>query len=205
VDVDGPRGYALYTGQSRWDEQTGLPGGVLRVREMVAGDPAASAALWSDLLGRDLTGEFHLPNRPVDDPLLFLLADPRRARTRLDDALWVRIIDVPAALAGRAYSAPVDLVIEVRDRLIPANAGRWRLSASGVAGAGVAAATSCVPTTAAADLALDVTVLGAVYLGGIRLGAMAGAGLVTELGPGAVRRLSAAMSWDTAPWCPVHF
>jgi predicted acetyltransferase len=204
-DDDGPRGYALYTGQSRWDEQTGLPGGVLRVREMVAGDPAASAALWSDLLGRDLTGEFHLPNRPVDDPLLFLLADPRRARTRLDDALWVRIIDVPAALAGRAYSAPVDLVIEVRDRLIPANAGRWRLSASGVAGAGVAAATSCVPTTAAADLALDVTELGAAYLGGIRLGAMAGAGLVTELGPGAVRRLSAAMSWDTAPWCPVHF
>ena len=69
--------------------------------------------------------------RPVDDPLLFQLADPRRARPRLKDALWVRIIDVPGALAGRRYSGPVDVVIEVRDDLLPANAGRWRLTTAG--------------------------------------------------------------------------
>ena len=54
-------------------------------------------------------------------------------------------------------------------------------------------------------MALDVTQLGAAYLGGTRLGALAGAGLVTELRPGAVRQLSAAMSWDPAPWCPTVF
>jgi predicted acetyltransferase len=199
-DDDGPRGYALYSGQNKWDEQSDLPAGVLRVREMVAADPEAGATLWSDLLGRDLTGEFHVPDRPVDDPLLYQLADPRRARTRLADALWVRIIDVPAALAGRAYSCPVDVVIEVRDDRIPSNAGRWHLAAPGVA-----ATASCVPTTAAADLSFDVVELGAAYLGGTRLGALAGAGRVTELRPGAVRELSAAMAWDPAPWCPVHF
>ncbi len=204
-DDSGPRGYALYSGQSRWDEQTSLPGGVLRVREMMAADPAASAALWSDLLGRDLTGEFHVHRRPVDDPLLYQLADPRRARPRLKDALWVRITDVPGALAGRGYSSPVNVVIEVRDRLIPSNGGRWRLSAEGVAAPGVAATASCVPTTAAADVALDVTELGAAYLGGTTLGALAGGGLVTELRAGAVRQLSTALSWDPAPWCPVNF
>jgi predicted acetyltransferase len=198
-DESGPRGYALYSGQSQWDE-TSLPGGVLRVREMIADGPAAGAALWADLLSRDLTADFHVYKRPVDDPLLFQLADPRRARPLLKDALWTRITDVPAALAGRGYSAPVDVVIEVRDGLIPANAGRWHLAA-----AGVAAAASCVPTTAAADVALDITELGAAYLGGTTLGAMAAAGLVTELRPGAVRELSAAMSWDLAPWCPVDF
>jgi len=203
-DDDGPRGYALYSGQGNWDE-TALPGGVLRVREMMAADLAAGAALWSDLLSRDLTAEFHVPKRPVDDPLRFMLADPRRARPRLKDALWVRIVDVPAALTGRGYSCAVDVVIEVRDRLIPSNAGRWHLSAAGVTAAGVASAASCVPTTAAADVALDVTELGAAYLGGTTLGALAGGGLVTELRPGAVRQLSTALSWDPAPWCPVDF
>jgi predicted acetyltransferase len=198
-DQGGPRGYALYSGQSQWDEVS-LPGGVLRVREMIADGPAAGAALWADLLNRDLTTDFHVYKRPIDDPLLFQLADPRRARPLLKDALWTRIIDVPAALAGRGYSAPVDVVIEVRDGLIPANAGRWHLTA-----AGAAAAASCVPTTAAAGVALDITELGAAYLGGTTLGAMAAAGLVTELRPGAVRELSAAMGWDLAPWCPVSF
>jgi predicted acetyltransferase len=198
-DETGPRGYALYSGQSQWDEIS-LPGGVLRVREMIADGPEAGAALWADLLSRDLTSDFHLYKRPVDDALLFQLADVRRARPVLKDALWTRIIDVPSALAGRGYSAPVDVVIEVQDRLIPANAGRWHLAT-----AGVAATASCVPTTAAADVALDVTELGAAYLGGTTIGSMAAAGLVTELRHGAVRELSAAMSWDLAPWCPVNF
>jgi predicted acetyltransferase len=117
--------------------------------------------------------------------------------------LWVRIIDVSRALAGRKYSSPVDLVIEVRDEILPSNAGRWRLTTTAETGHGLAA--RCVPASSAADLALDVTELGAAYLGGTRLGALAGGGLVTELRPGATRQLSAALSWDPAPWCPLVF
>jgi predicted acetyltransferase len=201
-DASGPRGYALYTGVDTW---TGfLPENVLTVRELMAADPAASAELCTDLLSRDLTTEFRLPHRPVDDPLLYQLADPRRTRPKLNDNLWVRIVDLPCALAGRRYSCPVDVVLEVRDEILPANAGRWRLSTTTTApGGGLAA--SCVPASSPADLALDVTELGAAYLGGTRLGALTGSGLVAELRPGATRQLSAALTWDPAPWCPMVF
>jgi predicted acetyltransferase len=201
-DASGPRGYALYAGVDTW---TGfLPENVLTVRELMAADPAASAALCTDLLSRDLTTEFRLPHRPVDDPLLYQLADPRRTRPKLNDNLWVRIVDLPRALAGRRYSCPVDVVLEVRDETLPANAGRWRLSTTTTApGGGLAA--SCVPASSPADLALDVTELGAAYLGGTRLGALTGSGLVAELRPGATRQLSAALTWDPAPWCPTVF
>jgi predicted acetyltransferase len=208
-DASGPRGYALYTGLSRLDRGF-IPDDLLTVRELMTVDAQASAAIWTDLLNRDLTSEFRALLRPVDDPLLHQLADPRRARPQLADGLWVRIVDVPAALSGRRYSAPVDLVIEVRDDVFAANAGRWRLqSGSGPdGGAGPGLAARCVPADTAAseaDVALDVTQLGAAYLGGTRIGTLAEAGLVTELRPGAVRQLSAAMSWDPAPWCPMVF
>ena len=201
-DASGPRGYALYSGVDTWTEF--LPENVLTVRELMAADPAASAMLWTDLLSRDLTSEFRLSRRPVDDPLLYQLADPRRARPQLNDSLWVRIVDLPRALAGRRYSCPVDVVIEVRDEILPANAGRWRLT-TGAEAPGGGLAASCVRVSSPADLALGVTELGAAYLGGTRLGALAGSGLVTELRPGATRQLSAALAWDPAPWCPVVF
>jgi predicted acetyltransferase len=201
-DASGPRGYALYSGVDTWTDS--LPDNVLKVRELMAADPAAGATLCTDLLSRDLTSEFRMSRRPVDDPLLYHLADPRRTRPQLIDALWVRIVDLPRALAGRRYSCPVDVVIEVRDEILPSNAGRWRLSTTAEApGGGLAA--SCVPASSAADLAVDVTELGAAYLGGTRLGALADSGLVAELRPGAVRRLSAALAWDPAPWCPMVF
>jgi predicted acetyltransferase len=204
-DDGGPRGYALYSAVNHWDSDTSLPDSTLNVREMVATDAEASAALAADLLSRDLTTEFRLRGRPVDDPLLYQLADPRRARPRLKDALWVRIIDVPGALARRRYSAPADVVLEVRDDLLPANAGRWRLTTGSAAPDGASLSATCAPSGSAPDVLLDVTQLGAAYLGGTTLSALAGAGLVTEGRPGAVRQLSTALSWDTAPWCPVNF
>ena len=205
ADATGPRGYALYSGRQRWVEGEFLSESQVTVRELVAADPLASAALWRDLLSRDLAAEFNAGLRPADDPLLYQLADPRRARTRLKDALWVRIIDVPGALARRRYSAPADVILEVRDDLLPANAGRWRLTTTGFAGDGGGLSATCVASPSAPDVVLDVTQLGAAYLGGTTLSALSGAGLVTEDRPGAVRQLSTALSWDPAPWCPVNF
>src|SRR5260370_548281 len=95
-DASGPRGYARYAGVDTWADF--LPDNVLTVRELMAADPAASAALCTDLLSRDLTTEFRLPRRPVDDPLLYQLADPRRARPHLNDNVWVRIGALPRSL-----------------------------------------------------------------------------------------------------------
>jgi predicted acetyltransferase len=200
-DASGPRGYALYRTRPDWDED-GLPYGSLSVREFIAADAAAVAALWADLLTRDLIGEVIARQRPVDDPLLEMLADRRRARASMSDGLWIRLTDVGAALRQRRYSCAADVVIEVTDELLPANAGRWRLRCPGPADAGTA---SCERTTAAADIVLPVAALGAGYLGGTRLGALAAAGLVNERKHGALARLSAAMYSDPAPWCPSMF
>jgi predicted acetyltransferase len=168
----------------------------------MADGPAAAAGLWRDLFSRDLTGEVAAWNRPTDDPLLHLLADPRRARARFRDGLWVRLVDLPAALTKRNYAAPAEVVIDVADEICPWNAGSWRLR---VPGPGAAAQATCGRTDDRADLSMPVAALGAAYLGGTRLGALAAAGLVKELRPGALAALSTAMSWDPAPWCPMIF
>jgi predicted acetyltransferase len=199
-DDSGPRGYALYAGHGRWDDDTFLPDSVLVIRELIAADPAAGAALWRDVLSRDLVSQYIARLRPADDPLLYQLFDPRRARPKVADGVWVRIVDLPKALTGRLYSCPVDVVLEVADELLPANAGRWRLRAAGPTGS-----ATCEPASDPADVALDIRELGAAYLGGTRLGMLGAAGLVTGRRPGALPTLSAAMSWDPAPWCPRIF
>jgi predicted acetyltransferase len=202
-DGSGVRGYALYATADRWDEATALPDCRLVVREVVTVDPAAGAALWYSLLTRDLVSTVTAELRPAEDPLIYQLLDPRRARVQIADGIWVRIIDLPSALVQRAYSCPVDVVLEVTDELLPGNAGRWLLQVS-EPGASDAAAR-CERTDRPADLALDVREVGAAYMGGTRLGTLAAAGLVAELRPGTLNRLSAAMTWDPAPWCPQIF
>ena len=200
-DDAGPRGYALYSVQPSWGDD-GIPDGVLHVRELMATDPAAYAAIWNDLLSRDLVSEVRAVSRPVDEPLLCLLADRRRARPRLFDGLWVRLVSVPEALAGRRYSCPVDVVIDVTDDVIAENTGRWRLRAPGRAEDGRA---TCERTSAAADVTLPVQSLGAAYMGGTTLGALARAGLAEQASPGAIAALSTALSWEPAPWSPTGF
>ena len=145
--------------------------------------------------------------RPADEPLLYLLADRRRARPLLVDGLWVRLVSVPKALTQRRYACAVDVVIEVADDLLRRERRAVAAARPGPAGPEGAARprASCERTSAPADLALPVQALGAAYLGGTRLGALAGAGLVSEMRPGAVAALSAAMAWDPAPWCPAGF
>lgn len=189
---DVPVAYALLRRKSSWE--TAGPRGVVKVREAVAPDPAAARALWGVLLDLDLMATVETWLIAPDDPLVHLLVDPRAAQARISDNLWVRLLDVPAALGARRYAAPVDVVLEVTDALIGANARRWRLVGD-VDGAQVTA------TDAAADLRVDVRELGAAYLGGVSLAGLASAGLVAEQTPGALHRVAVAFGWPLAPVC----
>ncbi|MFJ8581395.1 GNAT family N-acetyltransferase [Micromonospora sp. NPDC093277] len=186
----GLDGYALYRTKEEWGR--GGPRGEVRVDEVVAADPAAYAALWRLLLSIDLTRRLSFRAAAVDEPLLWLVNEPGRLGAVLSDALWVRIVDVPAALAARRYAADVDVIIDVTDELLPENTGRWRL-AGGPSGA------TCGATTAPAQLACDVRALGDLYLGGAGLGALAAAGRVRELVPGALAAAGPAFGWHRAP------
>ena len=200
-DESGARGYAMYSAKPDWGSD-GMPAGSLALRELFWTDPVACAALWSDLLSRDLVSQVRARLRPADDPLRHMLVDSRRTRAHVTDGLWVRLIDLPAALARRTYAGEIDIVLEVTDEVLPANHGRWRLTAGGQRDDVKAA---CERTAAEPDVALPVSALGAAYLGGCRLGGLAAAGQITELRPGAVAQLSAAMYSEPAPWSPVMF
>ncbi|WP_180357612.1 GNAT family N-acetyltransferase [Streptomyces sp. NP160] len=183
-----PDGYATY----RVSE-----GGTARVVDLVAATPAAHASLWRSLLALDLVEEV-LASRgvPLGDPLPHLLADPRAvATTAVQDGVWVRLLDVPAALAARTYACEVDVVLEVVD-----DGGLGGVDASArVRLRGGPDGAECTRTDAAADVRLGVAALGATYLGGTRLGPLARAGLVESDDPAVLARLSAALLGEREP------
>jgi predicted acetyltransferase len=118
----------------------------------------------------------------------------------LGSNLWVRLVDLPAALAARTYGAALDVVLEVEDAFCPWNAGRYRLAADGPG-----APATCERTDAAADVALSATDLGAAYLGGKSLAARAAIGRVRELRPGTLDAAATAFRTARAPYCPEIF
>ncbi len=189
-------GYALYAVHEGRDD--GRPDNQVRLRELVAASPAARAVLWEHLLTLSLTRSVNWPLAPEDEPLTHMLRDTRAVRARLDDALYVRLVDLPRALAERSYAAPVDVVLEVADDTCPWNAGRWRLAAD-------AAGATCERTGAPADLALSATELGAAHLGGAPLALLGAAGRVEERTPGALAAASHALKGVREPWCGVVF
>jgi predicted acetyltransferase len=185
--LDGPLGYALWRTKDQWDEYG--PDGQVRVSEIVADDPGAYAALWRFLFGIDLARGLTFDFCAVDEPLFFLVDEPRRLGRKYEEALWVRVVDVPAALAARRYLTAVDVVLEVSDPLLPANDGRWRLT-------GGPEKATCVRTDEAADVALSITDLGALYLGGTSLTSLIAAGRARPL---TANVPTAAFGWHRQP------
>jgi predicted acetyltransferase len=159
----------------------------------------ARAALWQYCFNVDLVATVKAVDRPIDDPLRWMLADPRRLRVpRLGDFLWVRLVDLPAALMARRYSATDCLVFEVEDPFCLENSGRYQL-------AGGSDGAECRRSSAEPDISLQVADLGATFLGGVRFDTLARAGRVHEQTPGAIRRADAMFASDPAPWCTTEF
>jgi predicted acetyltransferase len=193
LELDGkPAGYALYTVKQDW--QSGSSKGTVTILEVVAPTPEASRELWRWLLDFDWTAEFTANLLPLDHELFLLLAEPRRMQFAVNDGVWVRLVDVGAALSARTYNGDGEIVLEVTDRVIPENAGRWRVSAAGAE-----------RTEAEADLRLDVTGVGSIYLGGFSCADLVRASRAEELKPGAAERGDALFATGLAPWCAEIF
>jgi predicted acetyltransferase len=189
LEADGePQAYAVY--RTRFAFEGGLPGSRLVVREALGATPAATAAIWRFVLDVDWMSVVEVSLAPPDHPLFLLLALPRRARYRMGDGLWVRIVDLRAALSGRAYGQGEPLVLEVHDAVCEWNDGRWRLEDG-----------NCERTDAEPDLALDVSALGSAYLGAVSFTQLRQALRVEELREGAVARADALFAWRPLPWC----
>jgi predicted acetyltransferase len=172
----------------------------LRVEDMHAAGPRAAAALWRFLLEIDLVGEVSAWCRPLDDPLDLLLADHRDLTvTGIDDELWLRLVDVPAALAARSFAPAEPVLLGVHDPFLPRNAGVYRIAG------GTAERVEPLGGPVAPELECDVAALAMAYLGDRRPAELAATGWWTVHAPRALERADAAFATATVPWCGTMF
>jgi len=174
--------------------------GAIEVHEFATASEQAYRNLWAYLSGIDVIEEVLLRDRPVDEPVRWLLADGRSLQqTHTGDYLWLRLLDVPAALAARTYAVPGRLVLDVHDNDLGGyGAGRFLLEAD-------AGGATCTSTSLSADVRVSQRTLASVYLGGAPLRLLKLAGGVDELTPGAIDRADTMFASALAAWNATGF
>ncbi len=172
--------------------------GVLTVNELIAATPRAYRALWTFCSEIDLLSSVVAVNRAVDEPIGRLFDDARAVHvTHVHDFVWIRILDVVAALEGRGYSTDGHLVLEITDDLALAG-GRYELDVSG-------GRAHCSPTNAPADLVLPVGALGSLYAGDVSVSSLVTAGVLDEPTPAVLARADAMFRSPRRSWCATWF
>lgn len=192
----GDDGFAVaFRGESHgFAEQT------LELADLHAADVEATAGLWRFMLDVDLVGFVHAELRPLDEPLELLLADPRAcAVTSQHDETWLRLVDVPAALAARSYGAAEPVLIAVHDPLLEKNAGVYRIAGDGAERVGPLGGP-VMP-----QLECDVAALAMAYLGDRTPSQLVATGWWRAHDGAAIGRADAAFATAVAPWCGTYF
>ena len=202
--ADAARGIAVHTGPDGDDgfatwtvthKGPGFADNELQLSDLQAATPAAEAGLWRFLTGIDLLSTVTAHLRPLDDSIDLLLSDPRACATSaVSDETWLRLVDVPAALAARAWGDAAPVRIRVRDPLLPANDGVHTVGDEGA-----------TDPTGPAELECDVAGLAMAYLGDRRPSELVASGWWTAHDPEAVARADALFAVTTRPWCGTFF
>jgi predicted acetyltransferase len=193
LELDGrPAGYALY--RLHFSIERGIPSGFTSVIEAVGDSPTATRELWRFLIGIDWMDRLRAGLLPLDHELFLLLQEPRRLTFDQRDGLWVRLVDVEAALNARRYKPGEPVIVDVADEFCPWNAGTWEVGPEGA-----------VRSSRAPELRLDASALGSAYLGGFTFGELTRAERVEELADGALDRADTLFRTDRYPWCPEIF
>jgi predicted acetyltransferase len=192
----GDDGFAIAfrTGGESFSEQT------LEVADLQAADVQASAGLWRFLLGVDLIASVRTELRPLDEPLELLLADPRACEvTGQHDETWLRLVDVPAALAARSYGDAEPVLLAVHDPLLEKNAGVYRIAD------GSAEFVAPLGGPVQPELECDAAALAMAYLGDRTASELVATGWWRAADPSAVRRADTAFATTEVPWCGTYF
>jgi predicted acetyltransferase len=196
-DGGEPDGYAVYHVDTGWED--GNPTGTVDCRELEGADWQVEATLWRYLCEIDLTDTVRAYPRPLDDPVQWRLREPRRLLVKaVVDMLWVRVVDVAAALSARRYGIEGELTLDIRDRFRPETAGVFRLT-------GGPDAAGCERVDGDGDLIMNVAELGSVYLGGIDVSTLAAAGRVEERTTDSLFTADAMFASRPAPFCATTF
>jgi predicted acetyltransferase len=226
-----PQGFAVY----RFVHENGGYPGRLELSDLVAATDNAYAALWRYLLEMDLISEVRAPLRSAAESVRWQVADHRAVRkTDERDHLWLRILDVPAALEQRSYSAPGMFVLTVDDELgfiggeyvltvdVDGRGMVRPLTTQGATGTVTGASDASGASresgntsasiadirygaTDAARLSLSAADLATLYLGGTGAVQLARAGRITEQTTDAAARLDATFHSGHTPWLSTWF
>jgi predicted acetyltransferase len=194
LEIDGrPVGYALYRIKLSFDEPHNTS--EVAVIEAHGVSPEATRELWRYLLAIDWVAEIHCELLGVDHPLFLLVERPNRLHWRVVDGIWLRLIDVGAALSARVVASDGRVTFDVSaDPIFPDNVGTWTVE-GGIA----------KRSRRRADLRLDVQALASAYLGAFTFAELARAGRVEEVARGGIARADALYGVDVKPWCPEIF
>ena len=165
-------------------------GNRLIVLDFQAADQGVANDLWRYLIGIDLVEEITAYFRPTDDPVQAMVTDLFTVRAEVEDELYVRVVDVPRALAAREYGAADPVAVEVVDPLLPNNSGTYLISPHGTD-----------RTNVPAQLTLTAETLGMVYLGTWRPSDLAGIGRLAAHDPSALAAADRLFGTDRPAWC----
>jgi predicted acetyltransferase len=124
--------------------------GEVEVVEAVSESVEGHRQIWRYLLDLDLMKTVSASFLPIDHPLILMLEDPQKMDMRIRRGLWVRIVDLAAALRARAFGRG-SVVIQVVDTFFPHNEGAWRVSPDEVS-----------RVTTSPDLTVDIADLGLI-------------------------------------------
>jgi predicted acetyltransferase len=191
LELDGkPAAYAIYRIKLDWED--GYSKSQVVLHEVVATSSSATREIWRYVFGIDLIARVRGRYDP-GSPLFLMVTDPRSLQLRITEGLWLRLVDLEGALAGRSYEGDDSVVFDVTDSFCPWNEGCWR------------AGKETGKTGDAGDLALDCADLASAYLGAFDFGQLAAAERVRELTPGALQRASTMFRTPRPPHCPEDF
>ncbi|MBX0300882.1 GNAT family N-acetyltransferase [Cryobacterium sp. 1639] len=202
-DADGAiAGFALYEIALQGVSQPGR----LKLVDLVAATDDAYAALWRFVIEMDMVSEIEAPLRSVSEPVAWQVSDHRAVRkTGERDHLWLRILDVPAALSARRYSTAGDYLLDVSDDLGFAQ-GRFLLTVAADGTARVRPHGDADTTPAGTvEVALSAADLASLYLGGTSAVDLARAGRIIERTTDAAVRLDTALHSAYAPHLSTWF
>lgn len=166
-EVDGLAVYRVVENPSDFSEST------LELSWLLAATDDAYAGLWRFLLEMDLIALVRASELGLDEPLWWMIADQRAAKITVTDHQYVRILDVPAALASRRFGAADTIALEVDDPLGIAG-GTFVLTTDAEGRASVEAVDA--PPPGVPLLRLGVRELSSLFLGGVSVSTLARAG-----------------------------
>ncbi len=185
-------GYVQYHVDEKWD--SGVPQSTLWIDSLVSTDKHSHERIWRYLFGIDLIATIRAREIPFDDPIQWMLTDPRAMTANIDfDGCWLRPLDSLALLRARTLGDGA-VTLMITDAFGYANTTAQIVDGS------VTEATSATP-----DIVLDVAVFATLILGTERATVLARAGLIEGADEQCLASLDSIFSASTAPFISTHF